>query len=162
MNESLRSVLIGTSALSVVLVAAIGLTLGRPFPSRDPKARDRLIRLFLLGVAIQCLHAIEEFVTGFHVRFPALLGLAPWTPEFFVTFNVLWIAIWIVSAVALREGLRAALVPVWFFALGMSVNGVAHPALALAAGGYFPGLVTSPAVGVAGVTLWVRLLALTR
>lgn len=71
------------------------------------------------------------------------------------------------AGVALWQGARIGeetkwpLVPIWFFALGMAVNGVAHPLLALQAGGYFPGLVSSPVVGGFGVMLWSRLLEVT-
>ena len=43
----------------------------------------------------------------------------------------------------------------------MMLNGVAYPLLAVDAGGYFPGLITAPVLGVAGAVLWMRLLALT-
>ncbi len=55
-----------------------------------------------------------------------------------------------------------AFFPVWFFAIAAIVNGVAHPLPAVAARGYFPGLITSPVVGVVGVLLWLRLVAVTR
>ncbi len=58
--------------------------------------------------------------------------------------------------------MRWALVPIWFFSLGMALNGVAHSLLALRTGGYFPGLAGSPVVGVFGILLWSRLLAFTR
>ena len=40
-------------------------------------------------------------------------------------------------------------------------NGLAHPLLAIRAGGYFPGLATAPLVGVVGVMLFRRLLRIT-
>ncbi len=162
MSESLRSILLGTSALWIALAVALVLTVVRLAPSTDPSRRDRLLRLFLLGVAAQCIHTVEEFVTGFYLSWPRLLGFTPWSAEFFVAFNVVWIAIWVLSAVALWHNSRWALVPIWFFAIGMTLNGVAHPLLALQAGGYFPGLASSPVVGVFGITLWHRLLAFTR
>ncbi len=58
-------------------------------------------------------------------------------------------------------GYRIALLPVWFFAIGAIVNGIAHPMLAVVSQGYFPGSITSPVVGVLGVLLWVRLQVLT-
>jgi len=161
MSEGLRSVLLGTVGLDVALGAALVLTLVRSPLRQDRAARDRAVRLLLFGIAAQCLHFVEEFVTGFHLRFPRLLGLSAWTPEFFVTFNVSWIAIWVVSVLALREGARAALFPAWFLALALVANGIAHPILSVAARGYFPGLVTSPLVGVVGVMLVARLLAVT-
>jgi len=42
---------------------------------------------------------------------------------------------------------------IWFLAIASAVNGVAHPVLSLVSGGYFPGLWSSPLVGVAGVFL---------
>ncbi len=154
--------LLGLLPLGVVLAVAIAFTLARSIPRQDPAVRDPLVRLYLLGLALQCLHVIEEFTTDFYLEFPRFLGLAPWTPDFFVAFNLVWIAIWVLSAIGFREGIRLAMAPIWFFALGMAVNGVAHPALALAAGGYFPGLWTSPLVGVLGVVLSTRLFAATQ
>lgn len=70
-----------------------------------------------------------------------------------MTFKAFWIAVWVLCALGVRAGFRMAFFPVWFFAIAMIGNGVAHPALAVAARGYFPGLVTSPVVGVAGLLL---------
>jgi len=49
--------------------------------------------------------------------------------------------------------MRAALFPLWFLAIASLANGVAHPLLSVQAGRYFPGLFTSPLVGVAGLAL---------
>jgi Protein of unknown function with HXXEE motif len=105
---------------------------------------------------------MEEFVTRFQDRFPALLGLPAWSQNFFVVFNLLWLSVWILSAVSLQRGYRFLLFPMWFFAIAAIANGVAHPVLAVVAGGYFPGLLSSPVVGVLGVLLWLRLQELTR
>jgi hypothetical protein len=76
---------------------------------------------------------------------------------FFVPFNLAWIAIWLVSVPYLRLGRKPAFFAAWFIAIGGMLNGVAHPMMAIASGGYFPGLVTSPVIGLAGVILWQRL-----
>ena len=85
---------------------------------------------------------------------PAILGLPSWSDNFFVAFNLIWLSVWILSAVGLQRGHRFALFPVWFFAIAAIVNGIAHPLLPVVARGYFPGLVTSPILGVFGVLLW--------
>jgi hypothetical protein len=82
--------------------------------------------------------------------------------KLFVAFNLIWMSVWILSAAGLQRGHRMALFPVWFFAIASIANGVAHPLLAVAAHGYFTGLITSPILGVFGVLLWVRLLEFTR
>jgi hypothetical protein len=127
----------------------------------DLAGRDQTARLFLIGLAAQCLHFMEEFATHFPDRFPPLLGLPAWSAEFFVGFNLAWLSVWILSAVGLQKEYCFALFPIWFFAIASILNGVAHPLLAILARGYFPGLFTSPLVGVLGVLLWRRLEALT-
>ena len=162
MNENLRSMLIGTAGLSAgALVALLPTILRRPVDA-DLAGRERTARLFLIALAAQCLHFMEEFVTRFEDRFPALLGLPAWSENFFVVFNLIWLSGWILSAIGLQRGYWFALFPIWFFAIAAIANGIAHPFLAVVARGYFPGLITSPIVGVLGVLLWLRLQALTR
>ena len=157
MSESLQSILIGTSALTTVGIAALLLTIAKKPKSLNSQDLDQFVKLFLIGVAFQCIHFLEEFVTHLYEGLPQLLGLQPWSAEFFVSFNLSGICIWILSAVGLKNNFRLAFFPVWFFAIGMTANGIIHPALALAVGGYFPGLFTSPIVGVLGVMLLLRL-----
>lgn len=156
----MRSIVAGQSALYVLAAVALLLTVMRATP-RDPRQVADLRRVFLAGVACQCIHMIEELLTGFHVLLPAVFGQAPWSVEFFVTFNVIWIAIWVLAAAGVERRPRLALFPIWFFALGMVGNGIWHPLLALLRQGYFPGLFTSPLVGIAGVVVMRRLLAAT-
>jgi Protein of unknown function with HXXEE motif len=162
MNDSLRSMLEGTAPLSLGAVMALLLTVLRRPVTGDLAARERTALLFLTGLAVQSLHFMEEFVTGFEDRFPALLGLPAWSQNFFAAFNLLWLAGWILSAIGLLKGYRFALFPVWFFAIAAIANGIGHPTLAIVAHGYFPGLITSPVLGVVGVLLLLRLLKLTR
>jgi uncharacterized membrane protein YhdT len=159
MNENLRSILTGTAVLTVAATVSLVLTI-----LRKPQAAgwEQTLRVFLLGLAVQSLHFMEEFVTHFEDRFPALFGLSAWSVNFFVAFNLMWMSAWILSAAGLQRGNRVALFPVWFFAVACVANGIAHPVLAIAAHGYFPGLITSPILGVLGVLLWIRLLQSTK
>jgi hypothetical protein len=152
----------GPAPLYTLAALALALTLRRRVYAQSTDERDRLIDLVLLGIAAQCLHFTEEFLTGFQVRAPRVLGLVPWSSEFFVTFNLVWLAVWMVSIVGIRHGIQIAFFPVWFFALAMTGNGVAHPLLSVATGGYFPGLFTSPVVGGIGLALLSRLWKTTR
>jgi hypothetical protein len=90
-----------------------------------------------------------------------LLGLSPWSLRFFVTFNLFWLAVWGLSLWGLKARWQAALFPLWFLGLGCLVNGLAHPAFSLRTGGYFPGLFTSPLVGLVGIFLLRRLSVIT-
>ena len=56
---------------------------------------------------------------------------------------------------------QVALFPLWFLGIAGVANGLAHPLLALNAGAYFSGLVTSPLVAIVGALLLARLVRVT-
>ena len=164
MSEGLRSILLGPSTLFLGPILGIALILafsGHGW-SEDRRARRQVIKVLLVAVVLQGLHFAEELYTGLHLELPALFGLAPWSLGFFVGFNLFWLAVWLISAFAFDRGNRAALAPIWFLALAAVGNGIIHPLLALRVGGYFPGLVTAPVMGVAGVVVWMRLIRISR
>jgi hypothetical protein len=162
MSEELRSILLGTAGLSVAGIAALCLTLARERSgANDPELRAAA-RLAAVAVIVQSAHFIEEVSTGFHHRFPELLGLAPWPLSFFVVFNLVWLLIWSASVWGVTARLPSALFALWFLSLASTANGVAHPLFALGVGGYFPGLVSAPVIGVLGVLLFRCLLRITR
>lgn len=156
------SVLPSMVVLGTLIVIAALLTVRRAWAVEDYGRTRRAIQIAAVTVLIQAGHFGEELLTGLRERLPALFGLDAMPLGLFVTFNVAWLAIWSISAWALRARYRVALFPLWFLGLGCITNGVAHPALAVAVGGYFPGLVTSPVAGVAGVMLLRQLLLITR
>jgi hypothetical protein len=161
-SEALRSILFGTAGLGVAAALAVLLAWTRG-PIRAGAAELRAAAwVASVAVVVQLAHFAEELATGFPRRFPEQLGLAPWPLGFFVAFNLFWLAAWAWSARALPARSRLAVAALWFLAIAGMVNAVAHPVLSLRAGGYFPGLVTSPLVGVAGFALARRLAAITR
>ncbi len=78
-----------------------------------------------------------------------------------ISFNVAWLVIWALSAWGLARRHHVALFPLWFLGIGSVANGLLHPLLALNAGGYFPGLATSPVMAVVGALLLARLSRVT-
>ncbi|MBW2416397.1 MAG: HXXEE domain-containing protein [Deltaproteobacteria bacterium] len=125
-------------------------------------ARIAAGRALALAVGIQGVHFAEETATGFHERLGALLGLPGIPLLVFVVFNLIWLCIWVASIPGVRSARPAAFFAAWFLAIAGMLNGVAHPLLAIAAGGYFPGLVSSPLIGGASVWLWLRLRGATQ
>jgi hypothetical protein len=152
---------LGPSVLYGVVIAALILTIARKPPKYSAAEIDGIIGLYLVGIAFQCLHFTEEFLTGFYVRAPEFLGFVAWSSEFFVTFNLVWIALWLLAAVGAKREMRVAYFPVWFFAIAMVGNAIWHPLLCLAIRSYFPGLFTSPFAGIIGAILLSRLWKLT-
>ena len=162
MNEGLQSVLPSAAVLGAVALFAQFLTLHRGAGDPDARARRRAARIAAWTLLLQSAHFAEESWGGFYQRFPELLDLPSMSSTFFVSFNLFWIVVWGLSIAGLRMGSHVALFPLWFLALATTLNGLAHPLLALSAGGYFPGLWTAPLTGVAGVLLLRRLTLLTR
>jgi hypothetical protein len=156
LSDTARSILTGTAGLDIAAIVAMLLTVRRAPGVRPPNFR--VLGWTTLG--IQSLHFVEEWLTGFGARFPLLLGLNPWPEAFFVSFNLIWLVVWVVALLTVGR-FRGALFPLWFLAIAAIANGLAHPLAALGTRGYFPGLVTAPLLGVTGVLLFARLFAYT-
>ena len=156
--EFLPSIII----LGLLALIAWRLAYARQLQADDAPARKAAAMFLLVATLVQAAHFIEEATTGFHAAFPAFFGQPPIPLAAFVSFNVTWLLIWLASVPGTYSANRFALFAAWFLALAGMLNGIAHPLLAAAVGGYFPGLVTSPFIGIAGLLLWQRLRRATR
>lgn len=114
-----------------------------------------------MALLFQCGHFVEENLYEFYARFPEVLGLTPWPKEFFVAFNLAWLALWLTAILSISKYGRASALPLWFLAIASMTNGIAHPLLSLDVAGYFPGLWSSPFVGMLGAMLFGSLIAAT-
>lgn len=161
MSEGTRSILLGTTGLWLAIGVALFLTLARGGVEGNAIQLRAAVRVAIVAVLLQGAHFAEELTTGFHRRFPELLGLEPWPVGFFVSFNLFWLAIWGLSIGAFAARRSIALFPLWFLGIASVANALAHPLLSLRAGGYFPGLLSSLIVGVAGAVLLAHLVRVT-
>jgi uncharacterized protein with HXXEE motif len=161
MGEQVRSILLGTAGLTVAALVSLFLTLSRGAIHANKTRLLATVRLAALAILLQAAHFAEELATHFDQRFPELLRLMPWPHLFFVAFNVFWLMMWTLSMWGLSAGRRLALFPLWFLGLAGVANGIAHPFFAALTGGYFPGLLTAPFVGVVGFLLVRRLFSIT-
>ena len=135
MNDELRSILPSSVILGAAGVIALNLTLTRGW-ANDSRTHIRgAVPIVLVAVLFQAAHFAEELSAGLHERLPALFGLPPMPLRFFLSFNVAWLVIWSLSSWGFAAQRRAALFPLWFLGIGCVVNGVAHPALSILAGG---------------------------
>jgi hypothetical protein len=143
------------------LAAVVAAYLARSRPAETDRVAERKAAATALAIAIivQAFHFGEEFLTGFHDRLGPLLGLPEMPPIVFAAFNVAWLLIWFVAIPGVARGSSMAFFAAWFLAIAGLVNLIAHPLLAVAARGYFPGLVTSVPIGIAAGVLWKKLVA---
>jgi hypothetical protein len=143
--------------LGLAALAALLLVMSRWSPSENVVERLRAARVLALAAGVQGAHFAEEAATGFHERLGALLGIPGIPFSIFVLFNLTWLGIWIASIPGIRSARADAFFAAWFLAIAGMLNGIAHPLLAIADGGYFPGLVSSLFIGLVSVWLWIRL-----
>lgn len=143
--------------LGLLALFAWRLAVSRAVTVADERARKAAAVMLLAATLVQAVHFAEETMTGFHSAFPAMLGLPPISFPVFIAFNLVWLILWFASVPGVFAGHKFAMFAGWFLAVAGMLNGVAHPLLAAVAGGYFPGLVTSPLIGIAGLLLWQRL-----
>ncbi len=118
----------------------------------------RTSNLFLLLIAAQALHSVEEYHFRLFDRFLPARYVAEAVgvdrPLGFIVFNLALVGFGLWCWLArVGPGRRSARAFAWFWALLECANGLAHIALALAAGGYFPGLATAPLL--LGIGLWL-------
>jgi hypothetical protein len=152
------------SAIVLGLAALVSLVLANTWPSPVEAAHERRAasRALAVAVVLQGIHFGEEALTGLPERLGPLFGLPPMSYSFFVLFNLTWLGIWLASIKGLASRSSGAFFAAWFLAIAGVLNGIAHPLLAVRTSGYFPGLVTSPFVGLASAWLGYRLLGATR
>ena len=143
--------------LGLAALAAWLLARDRPSPVNRTAERFAAARMFFVAIVVQALHFTEETLTRFNEQLPALFGMPSISFEGFVVFNLGWLVVWIVSIPVLRSGRPFAFFAAWFLAIAGMANGVIHPLLAMAKGGYFPGLFTSPISGLSSMWLWHKL-----
>ena len=143
------------------MLASVILTVIRPHLKPEVRRSARFFIVVALTILAQCVHFLEEFRSHFFIRFPEAFGLQPFTETVFDSFNLTWLAIWVIALFAVRAGLVIAVCPLWFLGLAMILNFLAHPILALRFGGYFPGLLTAPLVGVLGILLIREMVRIT-
>jgi hypothetical protein len=116
-----------------------------------------VLPIYLLAIAVQCLHFTEEYVTGFQHQFPELFGIH-WSDARFVTFNMLWLAAFVLAGLGVYRRVPLAYLVVLFLALiGGVGNGVSHLILSAMSRGYFPGLITAPFCLLMGIMLLRRI-----
>lgn len=162
MGDDLRSMLLGTLGLDITLLGSLILTMTRGGIDADRAELLAACRLAGLAATVQAAHFVEELATGFHRRFPELLGLSAWPDIAFVSFNLFWLTIWTLSVAGMLARRTSALFPVWFLGLASVANGLGHPVMAVVTGAYFPGLATSLLSGVVGMLLVRRMFLMTQ
>jgi len=141
----------------VLLSGGLVVTYGIWVAARWKNDAAAVLPVYLLAIAVQCLHFTEEYITGFQQQFPRLFG-DDWSDGRFVTFNMLWLAAFVLAGLGVYRRVPLAYLIVLFLALiGGVGNGTAHLVLSATHRRYFPGMITAPFCLVVGIALLIRL-----
>src|SRR4051794_29507736 len=109
-------------------------------------------------VLVQACHSVEEYAFRLWEALPparfvsGLFGLNPATGFALVNGSLVAFGLWC-CFVPVRRGWAAGTPLIWGWGLVEIANGLGHLGLAIAAGGYFPGLYTAPFLIAAGAWL---------
>lgn len=128
-----------------------------------PASADSATRVaFLLLVLTQAAHSIEEYSFKLYEVFgPARFVSGLLSEDLrrgFIVFNVALVAFGLWCYVARVKPARASADRwIWLWALLELGNAIGHPVIALARRGYFPGLMTAPALLLLSAYLISRL-----
>ena len=138
-----------------------------PISSRAIVVSGRSKLLFLLLVAVQAAHSVEEYLTRLYVVFPPARYVSGLVSENrasgFIVVNVAIIVLGVCCyAFPIRSGLKAGRLVAWLWLVMELANGTGHAWLAASAGGYFPGALTGAALIVAALGLAASLVVDTR
>ena len=120
-------------------------------------------RLFLLLIAVQAAHSVEEYVTRLYDVFaPArfvsgLIGEDLATGFIVINAAVVALGIWCYLG-PVRSGQGAGRVVAWSWLVVELVNGAGHILMAASTGGYFSGVLTGVALSATAVCLALSLI----
>ncbi|MFL5608673.1 MAG: hypothetical protein ACJ8AD_19615, partial [Gemmatimonadaceae bacterium] len=92
------------------LVIALGVSYMLWLFHVERPSTQRLLPMFLVAVIVQCAHLIEEVWSEFYRAFPPVLGSEPWSERQFVIFNLLWLAVFLLTGLGIVRQWRPAYV----------------------------------------------------
>lgn len=124
----------------------------------NPRSRS----VFLALILAQAAHSVEEYVFRLYDVFaPARFISSLFSDDLatgFAIFNVALVLFGLLCYVAsVRPGRPAARALAWLWILIELGNGIGHPAIALARGAYFPGVLTAPVLLALSIYLALRM-----
>ena len=105
---------------------------------------EKILPLYLIALGVQMLHFAEEYLNGFVVEFPQVFSQEAYPEAYWVVFNMAAYAFFLVGGIVLFKQIKElSVIPLFFILVGVILNPLAHLALTVYNGAYFPGVYTS-------------------
>jgi Protein of unknown function with HXXEE motif len=120
---------------------------------------DRILPLYLLALGIQFIHFAEEYVTGFTVEIPKLLGQVEYSKEYWLIFNMVAYFVFILGGIILfKKKKELMIIPLFFIIVGVALNSIGHIMMSIYAKSYVSGLYSALIYLIIGPILIKRVL----
>ncbi len=137
----------GRTTIPIVIPTIISYFVWLRTTYKQPANYRDILIIYLLAVATQIAHLLEEFLTEAYVELPVLFNAdtAISKDAFVIIFILSASFLYVLGAIGLIKRNPFANYFVWFVALGpMLANSIAHIYATVATREYFPGLITTP------------------
>ncbi len=111
---------------------------------KKPPQPEKFLPLYLIALAVQFLHFLEEYLMGCNVRVAELPGQSEMPMDTWIIFNMSAYAAFVLGAIALlKKRKEFMIIPIFFVITGVVLNAIGHALISFYLGGYFPGLYTA-------------------
>ena len=122
-----------------------------------------VLPLYLVCLAIQCLHFAEEYIGNFTTVLPNQIGQDAYDLKYWLIFNMAAYSVFILGAVVIYKKKTAfMIIPIFFILIGVLFNPLGHIALSVYMGDYFPGLYSALLYLIVGPILIRRIWLATK
>lgn len=104
---------------------------------KNPPVPYRVLPLYLMTLAVQFFHFLEEYLTGFTVRVAELPGQSEMVMETWIIFNMCAYAVFVLGGIALlKKNKEFMIIPIFFVITGVVLNAVGHTLISLYLGSF--------------------------
>ncbi|MCH7662452.1 MAG: HXXEE domain-containing protein [Chloroflexi bacterium] len=136
----------GRTTMPIIIPTIISYFVWLKTTYKQPANYRDILIIYLLAVATQIAHLLEEFLTEAYVELPILFNAdSAISKDSFVIIFILGASfLYVLGAIGLIKRNPFANYFVWFVALGpMLANSIAHTYATVVTREYFPGLITT-------------------
>ncbi|MDR0650886.1 MAG: HXXEE domain-containing protein [Candidatus Peribacteria bacterium] len=154
--------------LSLIVTFDLGMLIALfmyfTFTHKSEGSYSSVVPIYFLALAVQFLHFAEEFVTGFHIRWPVeIFRATPYDTNMFLLVNMISYFFFTLAGIAMFKKIKFPIIIAWFFiVMGVCIQAVQHTVYAMMVGGYFPGLYTSLLCYLLGPMLIIKMIKASR
>ncbi len=150
---------LGVAVTPLVLAMALGWVWHVRTFHRDLPSPRQFLPVYGSALAWHGLHLYEEYTYEFYTLWPEMAGVPAWHAGQFLSFNLVFDGLFVLSGVAVALRIRMLSYWVSFLVVGTFVTAIGHIVVAAWLWEYFPGVATAPGSIAFGAIVGARMSA---